>query len=565
MSTQNLGIVTAYGYAKEKGYTGTLDQFKQLMYDVSQSQGEINRLDGEIGDLKEDFNDLSDYGYVPTAGQMMSDNVTVDTEPYSFRATPYGDREIVDAIVGGSIVWNQLIDSDDTSISIQPGHKCIMRINGSWGVGIDAGAPIPVTGGSDMCFDITMMFGASVGDAVWNAEIATPSSAKVWFRKMFPDEYYPYNEGELMSVSGLSAHETVGKNFFDGSKVTTTASNNWSVTWYDNALTVQHKNTYSTGVPRTPVLDLPDGTYTVSYVSSIPNIDIYRNGSYSETLVSGGTFTVNGEETQIAFPNNSATTVTYTNVQIERGSAPTTYEPYTKHIYALDDSLTLMGVPKWDNGLKFDGDVYGADGSVERRYGIVDLSTLTWGDSGSYWASGALTDAKVPDSGGTKANIISDNYVTVTSNGVSGGTEQGIGLRPNGGLYCTDTGASPTGYLVYELKTPTTETAEPYQQIQVCPNGGTEEYISTSIVPVGHSTRYPENSRMKLDGLPWDFSTLIAPTEKAYKATRNYTTGQLLIVNNVLYKVTANIANGGTITPNTNVTATTLSEVIASL
>lgn len=62
-----------------------------------------------------------------------------------------------------------------------------------------------------------------------------------------------------------------------------------------------------------------------------------------------------------------------------------------------------------------------------------------------------------------------------------------------------------------------------------------------------------------------EYDGMIAPTEASFTATQNYTTGSLLIVDGTLYKVTANIANGGTITPNTNVTATTLAEVIASL
>lgn len=72
-------------------------------------------------------------------------------------------------------------------------------------------------------------------------------------------------------------------------------------------------------------------------------------------------------------------------------------------------------------------------------------------------------------------------------------------------------------------------------------------------------------ARTRLDNLSWNFANLIAPTEATYTATSNYTTGSLLIVDNVLYKTTANIANGGAITPNTNVTATTLAEVISAL
>ena len=57
----------------------------------------------------------------------------------------------------------------------------------------------------------------------------------------------------------------------------------------------------------------------------------------------------------------------------------------------------------------------------------------------------------------------------------------------------------------------------------------------------------------------------LASTESSHVATRNYTVGELLIVDNVLYKVTSNVSNGGTITAGKNVMKTSLSEVIASL
>ena len=45
--------------------------------------------------------------------------------------------------------------------------------------------------------------------------------------------------------------------------------------------------------------------------------------------------------------------------------------------------------------------------------------------------------------------------------------------------------------VIYELATPTTETADPFTENQICEAGGTEEFVSTSIVPIGHETEYP--------------------------------------------------------------------------
>ena len=58
---------------------------------------------------------------------------------------------------------------------------------------------------------------------------------------------------------------------------------------------------------------------------------------------------------------------------------------------------------------------------------------------------------------------------------------------------------------------------------------------------------------------------IIAGVEATMTATKNYTTGDLLVVGDSLYKVTVNIANGGSIIPGTNVTATTVAEQLLAL
>ena len=58
---------------------------------------------------------------------------------------------------------------------------------------------------------------------------------------------------------------------------------------------------------------------------------------------------------------------------------------------------------------------------------------------------------------------------------------------------------------------------------------------------------------------------MITDTEDAMTASRNYTAGEFLICGNKMYKVTANIANGGTITEGTNVQETTVAEQLVLL
>lgn len=53
---------------------------------------------------------------------------------------------------------------------------------------------------------------------------------------------------------------------------------------------------------------------------------------------------------------------------------------------------------------------------------------------------------------------------------------------------------------------------------------------------------------------------MIAPVEAGTTASRAYAVDDALIMGDTFYKVTAAIAIGGTITPGTNVTATTVAE-----
>ena len=59
-------------------------------------------------------------------------------------------------------------------------------------------------------------------------------------------------------------------------------------------------------------------------------------------------------------------------------------------------------------------------------------------------------------------------------------------------------------YFVYELATSTTETADPYQETQVCNDFGTEEFVDERTVPmpVGNSALYQANLRAKLEMAP---------------------------------------------------------------
>jgi len=239
--------------------------------------------------------------------------------------------------------------------------------------------------------DLTAMFGTTIADYIYSLEQSSAGAGVAWFRKYFPEDYYPYSANTLQSVQA-TAHKT-----------------------YD----------------------------------------------------SGGNVIGN---------------------------------------YALDSSLTLRGIPKLDasNNLYYDGDTYESDGTVTKKYGIVDLGTLNWskdvsgGNVGFY--ANAFSGAKPPSSWGVTFNAISKYFVTVPATGYSQYTvDKTIFMKPNGQMFAVDNAYTDAAtfksamsgvYLVYELATPTTETAQAYTNPQIVDPDGTEEYVTANSVPVGHDSTY---------------------------------------------------------------------------
>ena len=546
-------------------------------------------LEGEITNLKDDLSDLESDGVVASAEQLLSDKYVIDQVPYHYRASGGNgaDREY-DEIVGGSVVWNQTVKdplltdtskiharnatftvsdgvatctptSDGTEIGLTfacddfvYGHKYFIgamvkpSVSGTMAVGASGNAHIPrpsitanvwqlvaviynriITGTANLvsfyqynsittndtiqyknpqCIDLTAMFGTTVADYIYNLEQSSAGAGVAFFKTLFPNDYYEYNAGSMEHVSGISAHEMVGFNQCDEEWESGYINDNGEDVV--NTKRIRSKNY----IPCTP-----DAQY---YFECGSQQSWYQIAFYdsSKTYINhlapntNALFTTPSNARYMRFATNDGYGTTYKNdicinISSDRNGE---YEPYVKHSYPLDSSLTLRGIPKLDasNNLYYDGDTYAADGTVTRKYGVRAYQE---GDE-------SLADA------------ITDGMNTV-----------------------------------YKLTTPTTETAEPFTNLQKVDPYGTEEYVTTSIVPVGHYTKYPENLRAKIEGLPTDFITLIADTEKTTTASKNYAVGDYLIYNNQLYKVTSAIASGATITVGTNVTATTIMAEIKAL
>ena len=385
-------------------------------------------------------------------------------------------------------------------------------------------------------FDLTAMFGTTIADYIYSLEQGTAGSGIAYLRKygFFTKGYYPYTANALQSVN-TSKHITVGLNQWDeqwelGGIDATTGQNTPSTT------TIRSKN-YIKVTPN-----------TVMYVLT-PKIIRFRWYDQSKTCLgnqqvsTSGTFTIPSGCYYIRFV--LIDTTTYANnvcVNISDASKNGTYEAYVKHEYALPN-IDLRGLYKLDasNNLYADGDTLEGDGTLTRKYGIVDLGTLSY-----YRISTDSYYYCVPS--GYK--IGSTNFVvagfTNKGQGITKLTEDktaiSFGSQSNRIVFRWDEHLTDTPqqfatamsgiYLVYELATPTTEQATGFTNPQLVDKYGTEEYTDERNfpLPVGHETIYlPAVQREHNE----DFGQTV------YGCSLNVTTG-VLTVTHAYYKTTGN-------------------------
>lgn len=231
-------------------------------------------------------------------------------------------------------------------------------------------------------FDLTQMFGAG-------NEPSTPEE----FEALFPEDYYPYNEGNLMN---MPVNEVVehGKNYFDFSKL---VSDGVNVMDYEKQTITVPAKTNNTGYNQT-LRDLcpgiTPGTYVFSAKKSNPE---GSNGSYFLEAESDFTFNTPTELTDalldnhIAWYNNPDSKIenVISEIQIEKNSVKTSYSQYYQKSHKIPQAI-----------LNLDG--YGESGNfvdfVEKKYHkgdrTIDISDImgdTFQEPFEVEAGGTLT------------------------------------------------------------------------------------------------------------------------------------------------------------------------------
>ena len=268
---------------------------------------------------------------------------------------------------------------------------------------------------------------------------------------------------------------------------------------------------------------LKRGTYILSntYNETFGNLDTFLQNAQGVTIARGNSqspgnsFTLTEDENVTLHIRNNVSSSSAKMFQIMiclESVTDATFEPYRTFTYPFDSSLQLRGIPKLvDNKLSYDGDIYTADGSITRKYGIVDLGTLTWTyySDNNYYISDSLANVirRVTDNASISNWLLCDKTISNTANNVYSGNV-GVAVASNGRLYYKDENTSsttpPTGNLVYELATPTTESANAYQNPQRAFIDGTEEFVDAGVtastrdvsIPVGNESEYNTSSAL---------------------------------------------------------------------
>lgn len=169
--------------------------------------------------------------------------------------------------------------------------------------------------------------------------------------------------------------------------------------------------------------------------------------------------------------------------------------------------IELRGIPKLvNNKLTYDGDIYKADGSVTRRYGIAtfngDANVQVW--NATYYAFKIILPTKMKFVN-HEINLLGNKLKSLDNANIWNGTGYGISSENAGNIAIRIDGittaeamktwlASNPLTVVYELATPTTETTTPYTETQICSPYGTESFVDDRDVqiPVGHKTKYKQ-------------------------------------------------------------------------
>lgn len=303
-------------------------------------------------------------------------------------------------------------------------------------------------------FDLTTMFGAG----------NEPASVEE-FEKIFPNDYYQYNAGEIVSA-GTEEIVEQGKNLWD--EVWEVGSINYKTGLDTPDPTAMRSKNYI------PII--PNSTYIFAYTGSTKfgNVKV-RFYDYSKNYIGGDAKSGDTYPNKLFITPSGAFYVRFTlpteygnvyknDIALIAGSSGD-YTPYHRNEYKIPETIRNLPGYGWSAGTAKNYVDY-----ENKRYvqgvGSVDLGTLEWknGKAVSFETRG-LNGQKLTKSYGIAPNILCSKYLTKTQDNLWNKDATGITADANtdGYIYVNDTSYTAAAafkkamsgvILYYELATP---------------------------------------------------------------------------------------------------------------
>lgn len=341
---------------------------------------------------------------------------------------------------GKTIVWNQLVDTGTTSLTLSNGHKYYTQISGTANIVEGDGTAITVTGGSDMVCDLTRMFGTG----------SEPETVKEFFA-IFPNADVTYDAGTLVH-GGVTEVESVGKNLADPGVFFRAISQAVLVEdeegdYWKCLMSHMYSNFRSDlSTNKSPVFT--QGYLTLScdiridlsaeIPASAPRFHIGFTNMLTRAFVKRASVypTEEWQHISVSIENNGKCRLAATysnnvrinirNFQIEAGDVETPFEAYRSGTYTVPAAVTALEGYGWSAGSAYNYIDY------ERKKFVkcvdrVDLGTLTWSytsSNGGRFYSTSLTGVVKPNPDGQDVvtNLLCKEYQTISYKSILTGT-----------------------------------------------------------------------------------------------------------------------------------------------
>lgn len=383
--------------------------------------------------------------------------------------------------------------------------------------------------GNIQIFDLTLMFG-----------VGNEPTSVLEFNRLFPNAYYEYNAGELLSCKS-NGYKIIGYNAFDGiwergdvnNAGEELADNRFVRSDYIGVIAGQ---TYS--------LENIDFTFLTSAQRKIVQFDGNKQIIKSTTQFNTTGTAFDNPYNQTLENNCRYVRIVYYNASIQIpldlkcafhltwDSSRTGYEPYESETYPLPN-VELKSAGSVYDELKPDGTLIRRVGSYtftgnesDNDIGISD--TLTSGGLHKYY----FFFADMKDGGENGGQGICDKYARDTE-GFNGETKPCVRFGQNNrNVYFIISNELTTKAQVksffagttiyYELETPTEEqTTNTFQEITKIDDFGTQEFLSSAsiVVPQGNYFFYPVDYKAFIDSLggradiEYDASEIVSQTQ----------------------------------------------------